>query len=109
MTGHCTQTFHHHIEAKVCVSSHAVWTSRNICERAVGVQVVSRVCQLCSAWYASGCGSVVHVVLQRQTRALSQDDIMHRPAANHLDNALDHVLAEFDEAPFVGEDVCGTA
>ena len=82
-------------------------TSRNICERAVGVQVVSRVCQLCSAWYASGCGSVV--VSQRETRALSQDDIMHLPAANHLDNDLDHVLAKFDEAPFVGEDVCGTA
>ena len=56
---------------------------------------------------ASGYGSVV--VSRRQTRALSQDDIMHRPAANNLDNDLDHVLAEFDEAPSLDRNLCGSA
>ena len=54
---------------------------------------------------ASGHGSVV--VSRRQTRALSQD--VHRPAANNLDNDLDHVLAEFDEDPYLGEDLGGSA
>ena len=60
-----------------------------------------------SSIYASRYGSVV--VSSKQTGALSQDDIMHRPAANHLDNDLDHVSAEFDEAPSLGENLCGSA
>ena len=44
----------------------------------------------------------------RQARALSQEDMMHPPAANHLDNDLNHVLAGFDEAPYLGEDLCGS-
>ena len=57
--------------------------------------------------YASRHGSVV--VSSRQTGALSQDDIMHRPAANNLDNDLNHVLAECDEGPSLGEHLCGCA
>ena len=34
---------------------------------------------------------------------------MHRPAVSHLDDDLDHVLAELDEAAFMGEDVRRTA
>ena len=37
--------------------------------------------------YAHGSGSIV--MSRRQTRALSQDNIMHRPAVNHLDNDFD--------------------
>ena len=50
--------------------------------------------------YARGSGNIV--MSRKQTRVLSQDDIMHRPAGDHLDNDLDPVLAEFHEVPFLG-------
>ena len=50
--------------------------------------------------YARGSGNIV--MSRKQTRVLSQDDIMHRPAVNHLEDDFDLVSAEFTEVPFVG-------
>ena len=64
---------------------------------------MSRVCQLCSAWYTGGHGGVL--MLLWQTRALHHAWSGSRPSGYYFN----HGLAELDEDLFAGGIVFGTA